>query len=83
MLICVHICFNIFKGFPITPAILIAEANSYNEHHGIVDGWTPGPKWYYGFIKRNNEISLRTPQYMPAKKRKITEEQLREWFSKA
>lgn len=70
-----------FVGFPITAAILIAEASKYNEEREIVDGWVPGKKWYYGFLKRHNDISLRTPQYLPVKKTSTTEEQLRNWYS--
>lgn len=69
-------------GFPIIPAALIAEARKYNEEKQIMNGWTPGIKWYYGFMNRHKSLSLRTPQYIPVKKFNVKEEQIREWFTK-
>lgn len=71
-----------YVGFPMTPAALIAEARKYNEENQIMNGWTPGTKWYYGFMNRHKSLSLRTPQYMPIKKFNVKEEQIREWFTK-
>lgn len=69
-------------GFPITPSLLMAEAKKFNDNYNISNGWIPVSKWYYGFLERHKDLSLRTPQYMPARKCTTTEAQLREWFSK-
>lgn len=69
-------------GFPVTPQLLKHEALKYNDENEIVDGWQPGDKWYYGFLHRNPDISLRTPQYISAKKRAMTEPEIREWYQK-
>lgn len=58
------------------------EAQRHNERHGIVDGWVPGPKWFKGFMNRNKDLSLRIPQYMSPKKFSLTEDRIREWFTK-
>ncbi|XP_055303246.1 uncharacterized protein LOC129568930 [Sitodiplosis mosellana] len=70
------------SGFPITPQLLKNEAHKYNEEYGSVDGWQPGDKWYYGFLHRNPDISLRTPQHISVNKNPTTETEVREWYQK-
>lgn len=48
----------------------------------MVNGWQPGDKWYHGFLSRNPDLSLRTPQYISSKKRSTTESEVREWYKK-
>lgn len=68
-----------FSGFPVTPSQVIDEARKYNIEHGIVDGWLPGKKWCYGFMKRQN-ISFRCADNVSSKGFNISETEIRLWF---
>lgn len=68
-------------GFPITQDVLRLEAKKFNTANAVVDGWSPGKKWYYGFLKRHSDVSIRTPQYISAKKRDITASNIRAWYT--
>ncbi|KAJ8929688.1 hypothetical protein NQ314_017599 [Rhamnusium bicolor] len=41
----------------------------------------PGKSWYGSFLKRNENISLRTPQNLTASRASVTKSQLNIWFS--
>lgn len=69
-------------GFPVTPQSLKLEASKFNEEHGMVNDWQPGTKWYIGFVRRNPDISLRTPRRISSKKLSTTEPEVREWYRK-
>lgn len=69
-------------GFPVTADLLRKEARIYNEKHNIRNGWIPKTKWYYGFLHRHPDISLRTPQYISHKKQCVKESDIREWYAK-
>lgn len=40
----------------------------------------PGKSWYYGFLKRHPELSLRTPEGLSKGRAIVTEESVRKWF---
>lgn len=66
-------------GFPVTSSQVIDQARAYNFEHDIVEGWIPGPKWCYGFMKRHN-ISFRTAESISSKGFNISEMEIRQWF---
>ncbi|KAJ8916424.1 hypothetical protein NQ315_014637 [Exocentrus adspersus] len=41
----------------------------------------PGKSWYSSFLKRNKNISVRTPQNLTASRASVTKSQLNNWFS--
>lgn len=40
----------------------------------------PGKTWYYAFLKRHPELSLRTPEGLSKGRAIVTEESVRKWF---
>lgn len=41
----------------------------------------PGRKWYQSFLKRNPELSERTPEKISKGRAAVTEEGIRRWFA--
>lgn len=43
----------------------------------------PGKKWVQGFLKRHQDLSVRTPQALGSQRAGVTEDKLRGWFETA
>lgn len=68
-----------YLGFPVTSSQVMSEAAKYNGEHDIVNGWLPGKKWCYGFMRRQN-ISFRCADAISSKGFNISEVEIRQWF---
>ena len=42
----------------------------------------PGPRWFRSFMKRHQEISVRTPERVSKARAGVTEDAIRKWFTK-
>lgn len=71
-------------GFPQKPTDLLNTVQKIileeNRKTPFKDG-LPGKTWYYGFLKRHPELSLRTPEGLSKGRAIVTEESVRKWFS--
>lgn len=71
-------------GFPVTKnqlldsvAILLREL----KRHTCFTNGRPGRHWYEAFLRRHQEISVRTPQNLSKARSAVTEKNMRKWFA--
>lgn len=71
------------KGCPVTKKTLLDSVEELvkltGQQTSFKDG-RPGRKWYDGFMKRHENLSVRTPQQLTKARASVTEEKVRLWF---
>ncbi|XP_055602152.1 uncharacterized protein LOC129750957 isoform X2 [Uranotaenia lowii] len=73
------------KGFPITKPGLLMRIKSFikeNKRETPFRNGIPGRKWYESFMKRHPELSERIPEAVSQASSRVSENNIREWFSK-
>ncbi|XP_055708637.1 uncharacterized protein LOC129804902 [Phlebotomus papatasi] len=72
-------------GFPVTKEGLLSTAEKIisnlpqRQRSGFKRN-RPSNKWYYGFLKRNPQISQKKAEYVNRARGSVTEEKIRAWF---
>lgn len=73
------------KGFPVTKAQLLESVakliDNLQRENPFKEG-IPGHKWFTGFLKRHPLISNRVPQSLTPSRASVTEQNIRDWFSR-
>lgn len=72
------------RGWPVTKPQLLDAVQKYVKSLNIKSPFIndrPGRHWYEGFLKRNQDISIRTSQNLCLDRASVTQEDLRGWFS--
>ncbi|XP_030752340.1 uncharacterized protein LOC115879587 [Sitophilus oryzae] len=72
------------KGFPLriedVQHSVKGFLDAYPRENPFIDNM-PGKGWYRSFLKRNPEVTLRTPEAITAASSNISEKDIRKWFS--
>lgn len=72
------------KGFPRRKEDVIKSVKLYLDEHprpnNFIDN-TPGEGWYKLFLKRHPELSIRTSEAVTSASSKLSEKQIRNWFT--
>ncbi|XP_014211331.1 uncharacterized protein LOC106641424 [Copidosoma floridanum] len=72
-------------GFPITKSQLLQSVQAFCVNLKIKNPFTdnkPGRSWYGSFVKRHPEISVRILENVNLNKAKVSEDTLKQWFTK-
>lgn len=72
-------------GFPVTKSQLLESVTKLVQNLNRENPFKnnqPGKKWYNGFLSRHPEVSKRVPQSLSSCRALVSEENIRNWFSK-
>lgn len=71
-------------GFPIYKKDLLESVSKIIRDTGLKNPFKdgmPGDTWYYGFLRRHPEVSVREPEGINNARAAITETRIRSWFT--
>ncbi|KAF6217308.1 hypothetical protein GE061_001662 [Apolygus lucorum] len=71
------------KGFPSTPAMLLASvqhAMHMMDRPNPFKNGKPGRKWFKAFMRRNPSVSVRQAENLTTSRARVTKEQVQTWF---
>lgn len=73
---------SVSKGFPITKGNFLFSVSQLANELGITfKGGKPRRKWFEGFMKRNQNVSLRAAQNLTTSRAVVTKKNLHDWFA--